>query len=169
MLANGIFIARTFRAKMPHDDNHRSIALNRKAKYNYFITETYEAGIVLTGSEVKSLRLGKANIEEAHAGESGGELFLYNMNISEYAGARHFGHDPRRPRKLLLKSKEIQKLLGLIQRKGYTLIPLSIYFNKRGIVKIALGLAEGKKQHDKRQTIKERDWNRDKERIFKNK
>lgn len=148
-------------------DAQENIAQNRKARHNFFIGETFEAGLVLIGSEVKSLRLGKANIEEAHVSESHGELFILNMNITEYAAAKHFGHEARRARKLLLKKKEIKKILGSIQRKGFTLIPLSLFFNKRGMVKVIVGLAQGKKQHDKRQAIKERDWNRNKERLFK--
>lgn len=144
-----------------------TIAQNKKARHNYFIGDTFEAGLVLMGSEVKSLRLGKANIEESHAAESNGELFVFNMHITEYLAAKHFGHEARRPRKLLLKKREVHKIMGAIKKKGFTLVPLSLYFNKRGKVKMLLGLAEGKKLHDKRQTLKERDWNRDKQRLLK--
>lgn len=152
---------------MSQDELKGTIAQNKKARHNYFIGETFEAGLALIGSEVKSLRLGKANIEEAHAAESNGELYVFNMHITEYLAAKHFGHEARRPRKLLLKKREINKILGSIQRKGFTLVPLTLYFNKRGKVKMTLGLAEGKKLHDKRHAIKERDWNRDKQRLLK--
>lgn len=145
------------------------IAQNRKAHFNYSIKEKLEAGIVLTGSELKSLRQGKSSIEEAFAGGEGNELYLFNATINEYGHARAFSHEPRRPRKLLLKRREINKLLGAIKLKGITLIPLSFYFNHKGTVKVSLGLGEGKKLHDKRQHEKEKDWNRQKQRILKNK
>lgn len=144
------------------------VAQNRKARHNYFIEETYEAGIVLTGTEVKSLRGGKSNIIDSHASESNGELFLFNAYIPEYNFAKEFNHYPRRPRKLLLKKREINKLLGKVKNKGKTLIALSVYFNKKGKAKIELALASGKKQHDKRQAEKDRDWNREKARVLKN-
>ena len=144
-----------------------TVAKNRKASFNYFIEERMEAGLVLTGSEVKSLRQGLANISESYAAEEDGEIFLVNAHIQEYGAGGHFNHIAGRKRKLLLKKKEQAKLLGAIKRKGYTLIPLSLYFNSRGIAKVELGLAVGKELHDKRDTEKERDWNRDKQRIMR--
>ena len=143
------------------------VSQNRKARFNYTILSNLEAGIVLTGTEVKSLRRGQASIVEAYAGEIEGELYLLNANIPEFLEANQFNHAPKRPRKLLLKRRELSKLLTAIARKGQTLVPLSIYFNKDGRVKIDLGLAEGKKYHDKRASEKEKDWNRDKSRIMK--
>lgn len=143
------------------------IAQNRKARHNFFITDHLEAGIILMGSELKSIRNGKANIEEAYATEQNGELFLLNAFISEYAQAKHFSHEPKRPRKLLLKKKEINKLMGAIKRQGITLIPLSFYFNEQGRIKVDLGVALGKKQHDKREHDKERDWSLQKARIMR--
>jgi SsrA-binding protein len=122
---------------------------------------------VLAGSEVKSLRDGRGNISEAYASEQSGELFLVNAYIPEYGPARQFGHEVRRARKLLLHRREIAKLIGALQKKGQTLIPLSLYFNRRGIAKIELGLAHGKKQHDKREALKERDWKREQERLLR--
>lgn len=145
----------------------QTIAQNKKARHNYFVEETLEAGIVLEGTEVKSLRQGRTSIEEAHAGEMEGALYIFNMNITPYALSSHFNHEPRRPRKLLLHAREIKRLLGAVQRKGYTLIPLSLYFNKRGRVKLSLGLCKGKNVVDKRQTEKERSWNRDKQRLLR--
>lgn len=145
------------------------VAQNRRARHDYFIEETIEAGIMLTGSEVKSLRLGRANISEAYAGRrgDGDELWLYNFYIPEYSAASHFSHETRRPRKLLVRKREAVKLLSAISRDGMTLVPMSIYFNDRGIAKIQLGVAKGKKAHDKRETIKEREWNRDKQRLLR--
>jgi SsrA-binding protein len=140
------------------------IAQNRKARYEYFIEEVLEAGIVLKGSEVKSLREGNANITDAYADEQDGEVLLLQSYIAEYKGANQFNHQPKRPRKLLLHRREIKKLFGKLKVKGYTLVPLSIYFNEKKIVKVELGLAKGKKQYDKREAEKERDWNRDKAR-----
>jgi SsrA-binding protein len=140
---------------------------NRRARHDYLIEDTVEAGLVLQGSEVKVLRTGQASIAEAYAGESGGELFLVNANIPEYSAAKHFSHQPRRPRKLLLHRKEMNKLLGAIKREGVTIVPLSIYFNERGRAKVELGLAHGKKKADKRQAEKSRDWQRDKARIMR--
>lgn len=144
----------------------RYIAQNRKARHDYLIEETIEAGLMLAGSEVKSLRKGGASINEAYAAEREGDLYLMNANIPEYAAAR-VNHEPRRPRKLLLKQREIKKLLGAIQRQGMTLIPLSIYFNDRGIAKMQLGLAHGKRKVDKREAEKERDWKRDQARLLR--
>lgn len=147
--------------------NYKVIAQNRKARFEYEILETVEAGIVLVGSEVKSLRLGKTNISEAFADERNGEVYLINLNIEEYKGANRFNHEPKRPRKLLLHKREQNKLLGAIQRKGVTLIPLQMYFNHKGIAKVTLGIGKGKKLYDKRATEKERDWQRDKARGLK--
>ena len=145
----------------------RVAARNRKARYNYFIDETIEAGVMLTGTEVKSLRSGRANIGDAYASAQGGELFLVNAHISEYSGGNRLNHEPLRPRKLLLRKREIERLVGAIQRKGVTLVPLEIYFNPRGIAKVRLGVARGKRQYDKRATTKERDWQRQKSRLLR--
>jgi len=147
----------------------QTIARNRRATHDYFIDERYEAGLALQGSEVKSLREGRGNINEAYATEQGGELWLVNAYIPEYAPARQFGHETRRPRKLLLHRREIARLIGAIQKKGQTLIPLALYFNPRGIAKVELGLARGKKAYDKRAAIKERDWKREQERLLREK
>ena len=147
--------------------NYKVIAQNRKARFEYEILETIEAGIILVGSEVKSLRQGKTNITEAFADERNGAVYLINLNIEEYKGANRFNHEPKRPRKLLLHKREQNKLLGTIQRKGVTLIPLVMYFNHKGIVKVSLGIGKGKKLYDKRATEKERDWQRDKARVLK--
>jgi SsrA-binding protein len=146
---------------------YRVIAENRKARHDYFIQETIEAGIVLNGTEVKSLRAGQGSIQESHAGEMEEEIYLFNAFIPEYLEANRFNHTPRRPRKLLLKRKEINKLLGAIRRKGITLVPLTFHFNDQGRVKVSLGLASGKKQADKRAVDKQRDWERDKARIMR--
>lgn len=146
----------------------RSIAQNRKARHDYFIEDSFEAGIVLTGTEVKSLRIGKASITESYASVEGNEIYLINAHVPVYEPAhRRFNHDPRRHRKLLLSRRQIDKLTGALQNKGTTLIPLELYFNERGIAKLNLGLATGKKQHDKRQSEKDRDWQRQKARIMK--
>ncbi|UNM05658.1 MAG: SsrA-binding protein SmpB [Holosporaceae bacterium] len=147
--------------------NHKVIAQNRKARFEYEILETLEAGLVLVGSEVKSLRLGKANMIDAFADERDGEIYLVNLRIDEYKGANRFNHEPKRLRKLLLHKREQHKLMGAVQRKGVTLIPLTLYFNHKGIAKITIGICKGKKLHDKRATEKERDWQRDKARILK--
>jgi SsrA-binding protein len=153
----------------PKRESGKLVAENRKARFNYDIEETVEAGIVLTGSEVKSLRAGKANIAESYASNEGGELFLINANIAEYAGAARDGHAPTRPRKLLLHKREMARLLGAIQRQGMALVPLRLYFNARGIAKIQLGLGRGKKVYDKRETEKKRDWERQKGRLMREK
>jgi SsrA-binding protein len=145
------------------------VAKNKRAQFDYFIDESFEAGIVLTGSEVKSIRAGKISLVDSHAAEDKGELFLHNCHIDEYEKANQFNHPTRRPRKLLLKKKEIQKIIGKIKLKGYTLIAISMYFNKKNIVKVELGLSRGKKQHDKRQTIKENEWQRDQGRLMRDK
>jgi SsrA-binding protein len=151
------------------DLNRRTVARNRRATHDYFIDERFEAGVTLQGSEVKSLREGRGNINEAYATERGGELFLVNAYIPDYGPARHFGHDTRRPRKLLLHRREIARLTGAVQKKGQTLIPLALYFNRRGIAKIELALAHGKKAYDKRASIKDRDWKREQERLLREK
>lgn len=140
---------------------------NRRARHEYLIEDSVEAGLVLMGSEVKSLRAGKASLGEAYAGEQSGELYLLNAHIAEYSPANRFGHSPKRARKLLLHKRERDRLLGQIRREGYTLVPLSIYFNDRGIAKLTLGLARGKKKADKREAAKQRDWQREKARILK--
>ncbi len=147
----------------------RVVAENRKARHNYTIEDTLEAGLVLTGSEVKSLRAGRANIAESYAKADAGEIFLINAHISEYKQAGPFGHEPRRPRKLLLHKRQIGRLLASVQREGATLVPLRLYFNDRGIAKLLLGLAVGKRKHDKRESEKQRDWQRQKARLMREK
>jgi len=144
----------------------RAAAQNRKARHDYLIEDTIEAGMMLTGSEVKSLRLGRASINEAFAAEKNGEFFLYNSYFPEYESANQFNHQPRRARKLLLRKREINKLTGATQRAGITVVPLSIYFNDRGIAKVQLGLAKGKRKVDKRAAEKERDWKREQSRLL---
>ena len=142
------------------------ICNNRKAKFNYFFNEFFEAGIVLNGSEVKSLRDGKANISEAYAIDELGEIFLLNSHIPSYKESSYNNHDPKRNRKLLLNKREINKLIGKVNREGYTLIPTKIYF-KKGKAKIEIAVEKGKRQYDKRQVKKKSDWNREKARIFR--
>lgn len=149
------------------DDGQKIVADNRKARHLYFIESTLEAGIMLKGSEVKSLRGGKGNIAESHAQAKDGEIFLFNSYIPEYTEANRFNHEPRRVRKLLVRKAEARKLSVAVQREGMTLVPLKVYFNPRGIAKIELGLAKGKKLHDKRETEKSRDWARDKARLLR--
>jgi SsrA-binding protein len=149
------------------DDGTKIIADNRKARYAYAIDETLEAGIMLVGSEVKSLRTGKSTISESYAYAKDGELFLVNAYIPEYTQASRFNHEPKRSRKLLVHKREAAKLAAAIQREGMTLIPLRLYFNPKGIAKIELGIAKGKKLHDKRETEKKRDWARDKARLMR--
>ncbi|WP_420410050.1 SsrA-binding protein SmpB [Hoeflea sp.] len=143
------------------------VAENRKARFNYEITDTLEAGLVLTGTEVKSLRQGKANIAESYANEEGGEMWLINSHVPEYLQANRFNHEPRRRRKILLKAREISRLAQAVQRDGMTLVPLKVYFNDKGLAKLELALARGKKLHDKRETQKQRDWNRQKTRLLR--
>src|SRR5690348_15322393 len=148
----------------------RIAAQNRRARFDYFIDDTLEAGIMLAGTEVKSLRGGRASINESYAGERDGELFLFNAYIPEYQQAgRWLQHETKRPRKLLVHRREMDRLLGSIRREGTTLVPLSVYFNDRGIAKVELGLARGKRKMDKRETEKERDWKRDKARLIRDK
>lgn len=144
------------------------IAKNRRASFEYAIEETFEAGIVLVGSEVKSARDSKVNVTDSHAAENDGEIILYNCHIAEYHGANRFNHKAKQPRKLLLHKREIKKIIGKIKLKGYTLIVLSMYFNHKNMIKIELGLAKGKKLHDKRQSIKEKDWQREQGRAMRN-
>ncbi|MEL0143157.1 MAG: SsrA-binding protein SmpB [Alphaproteobacteria bacterium] len=142
-------------------------AQNRKARHDYTIEDNLETGIVLQGSEVKSLREGKGSLVDAWAGERNGELWMFNCHIPEYAPARNFGHEERRPRKLLVHAREMDRLFGAIRREGVTLVPLSIYFNERGMAKVDLGIAAGKKKYDKRQAEKQRDWDRQKARVLR--
>jgi SsrA-binding protein len=152
------------------DPNNKTVAQNRRARFDYFIEDVLEAGIMLTGTEVKSLRAGQASVNESYASVDGGALYLVNAYIPEYNKAHvKLQHEVRRPRKLLLHKNQLSKLIGAVQRKGTTLIPLSIYFNKRGIAKVELGIATGKKQHDKRETVKTRDWQREKSRLMREK
>jgi SsrA-binding protein len=143
------------------------VADNRKARFNYAIGEVFEAGVALTGTEVKSLRDGKAAIAESYAASRDGELWLYNVNIPEYLQANRFNHAPKRPRKLLLHRRQINKLIGAIEREGMTLVPLKLYFNERGRAKIEIALARGKKLHDKRETERKRSWERDRARLLR--
>ncbi len=149
--------------------NFKIVADNRKARFNYEIGETFEAGIELKGTEVKSLRAGKAAIGESYAGEYGGEMFLVNAYIPEYLQANQFNHETKRPRKLLLHKRQVNKLIGAVQREGMTVVPLKIYFNERGRAKVEIALARGKKLHDKRETEKKRDWGREKARLMRDK
>ncbi len=152
-------------AKKP-ELGHTVVAQNRKARHNYFIEETMEAGLALTGTEVKSLRGGRSNIAESYVTERGGEAWLVNAHIPEYTAGNRFNHEPRRPRKLLLHRKQINRLIGAIQREGRTVVPLQLYFNPRGRAKIEIALVTGKQAHDKRQAIKERDWKRQRARLL---
>lgn len=145
-----------------------TVAQNRRARFDYFIEDTVEAGMMLTGTEVKSLRANSVSLSEAYAGPKDGAIYLLNAHIPEYqqAGTK-MNHEPRRPRKLLLHKREQERLMGQVRRGGYTLVPVRIYFNKRGLAKCELGLAKGKKQHDKRQTQRDRDWQRQKSRVMR--
>ena len=149
------------------EEGRKTVAQNRRARFDYTIQDTVEAGIVLFGTEVKSLRRGGASITESYASDQGGELYLINAHIAPYESGKTFGHQPRRPRKLLLHRREIDKLAGAIRREGMTLVPLSIYFNHRGQAKIALGLAKGRRKADQREAIKDRDWQRQKSRLLR--
>ncbi len=145
----------------------RVVADNRKARFNYFIEDSMEAGLALTGTEVKSLRQGKATIAEAYADARGGEIWLINANISEYLQGGRFNHAPKRSRKLLLHRRQINKLTGAVEREGMTLVPLKLYFNEKGRAKIEIALARGKKIYDKRQTEKKRSWERERGRLMR--
>jgi len=153
-------------AKKP-DRKLRVIADNRKARFNYEIGEVFEAGIALTGTEVKSLRQGKAAIAESYADARNGEIWLINCNIAEYLQAGRFNHAPKRPRRLLLHRRQINKLAGAVEREGMTLVPLKLYFNEKGRAKLELALARGKKLHDKRETEKKRSWERERGRLLR--
>lgn len=145
---------------MPKEKSIKVVCENRKARHDYFIEETYEAGIALQGTEVKSLRLGRANLRDSHARVEKGEVWLYNMHISPYEQGNRFNHEPTRPRKLLLHRREIMRLLGSTEREGYTLIPLRVYFSPYGKAKVELALAKGKKLYDKREAMAKRDAQR---------
>ncbi len=148
-------------------DGARMVAQNRKAWHNYFIEDSIEAGMVLTGTEVKSLRAGHATLGDAYAVEKDGEIFLVNAHISEYAGGNLENHAPLRDRKLLLHRREIARLIDATQRRGMTVVPLALYFNARGVAKVNLGIAKGKRQYDKRAAVKDREWKRVKARLMK--
>ncbi len=148
-------------------EGRKIIAENRRARHEYFVEDVIEAGLMLTGTEVKALREGKANIAESYASPEDGAIWLINANIPEYSAGNRENHEPKRKRKLLLHKREIARLAQAVERKGYTLTPLRLYFNERGRAKLELGLAQGKKVHDKRDTSKERDWNRQKQRLLR--
>jgi SsrA-binding protein len=145
------------------------VADNRKARFHYELLDTFEAGIVLVGTEVKSLRLGKATIGESYAGPSGEDLLLFNADIPEYLQANRFNHERKRPRRLLLHKRQITKLIGAVQREGLTIVPTKLYFNEQGRAKIEIALARGKTMGDKRETEKKRDWQREKGRLMRDK
>ena len=151
------------------DSQAKTLAENRRARFDYFLEETIEAGLVLTGTEIKSLRQGRANIAESYAAVEGREIVLINADIPPYKQANRFNHEPRRPRKLLLHRKQIDKLMGAVQRDGQTIIPLKLYLNDAGKAKLEIALAKGKKLHDKREASAERDWQRDKARLMRDK
>ncbi len=148
-------------------DKQKTVAENRRARYDYFIDDKFEAGLMLTGTEVKSLRAGEATIAESYAEVRDGSVWLVNANVPEFSHGNRFNHEPKRPRKLLLNAREIDKLTGAVERKGMTLVPLSIYFNASGRAKVELALAKGKNSADKRQSTKDRDWQRDKARLMR--
>jgi SsrA-binding protein len=152
---------------MRPEQARKLIADNKRARFDYYVEDTYEAGLVLTGTEVKSLRLGRANIAESYASPENGEVWLINSYIPEYGPASRFNHEPRRKRKLLLKEREINKLFGAVDREGRTVVPLKLFFNERGMVKLEIGLAKGKKDHDKRDSTKEREWKREQGRLLR--
>jgi len=152
----------------PQEFNKKKVvAENRRARYEYFLEQFFEAGIALTGTEVKSLRFGEGSIAESYAEVKGGQIWLINANVPEFSHGNRFNHEPKRPRKLLLHAKEIDKMRTGVSREGMTLIPLSVYFNERGRAKVELALAKGKKLHDKRETAKERDWKREQGRLLR--
>lgn len=148
-------------------DKVKTVAENRRARYDYFIDDTFEAGIALTGTEVKALRFGEGSIVESYAEVHDGQVWLVNANIPEFSHGNRFNHEPKRPRKLLLHEREITKMHGAVARQGMTLVPLSVYFNSKGRAKVELALAKGKKDHDKRETIKARDWKREAARLMR--
>ncbi|MCC0030289.1 MAG: SsrA-binding protein SmpB [Brucellaceae bacterium] len=149
------------------EPDRKVVAENRKARFNYEIVDTFEAGLVLTGTEVKSLRSSKANIQESYAAPEQGEIWLINSHIPEYLEANRNNHEPRRRRKLLLNKREMARMAQAVEKQGMTLVPLKLYFNDRGRAKLEVALAKGKKLHDKRDTEKQRDWNREKQRLLK--
>jgi len=148
-------------------DKKKTVAENRRARFDYYIEDTMEAGIALTGTEVKSLRFGEGSIAESYAEVRGGEVWLVNANVPEFSHGNRNNHEPKRPRKLLLHGRQIEKLTGAVERKGMTLVPLSVYFNGRGRAKVELALAKGKNDADKRASIKDREWKRDQARIMR--
>lgn len=156
-------------AKKSDGVGRKVIAENRKARHDYYIEDSIEAGVILTGTEVKSLRAGKANIAESYASPENDGIWLINANIPEYAHGNRLNHEPKRSRKLLLHKREISKMAQAVERKGFTLIPLRLFFNDRGMVKLDVGIGQGKKNHDKRDTEKNRDWNRQKQRLLRDK
>jgi SsrA-binding protein len=151
------------------DRNLKVVADNRRARFNYEIGETFEAGIQLTGTEVKSLRSGRATIAESYADSRGGELWLVNANIPEYLQGGRFNHTPKRPRKLLLHKRQIDKLSGAVDREGMTIVPLKLYFNEKGRAKLEIAVARGKKLHDKRETDRKRTWDKERARLLRGK
>lgn len=162
------YIARPMARPRPLEfDKKKIVAENRKARFEYFLEEFFEAGIALQGTEVKSLRFGEGSIAESYAEVRDGQAWLVNANIPEFSHGNRFNHEPKRPRKLLLHERQVQKLHGAVAREGMTLIPMSIYFNGRGRAKVELALAKGKKTHDKRESIKERDWKREQGRLLR--
>lgn len=155
--------------KAKTNPNRKVIADNRKARFNFEIGEVFEAGIQLTGTEVKSLRANKAGISESYVSPENGEIWLINSHIPEYLQGNRFNHEPRRNRKLLLHRRQIERLMNATQREGMTIVPLKLYFNDRGVAKVEIALARGKKVHDKRETEKKRDWQREKARLLREK
>ena len=147
---------------------NQTVAENRRARFDYFLEEKFDAGLALTGTEVKSLRLGLCSLNESYAIDRGGEIWLVNAHIAEYtqAGA-HLQHEPKRQRKLLLKKKEVHRLIGAVTREGYTIVPVRLYFNGKGLAKVEIALAKGKKDYDKRETTKQREWGREKQRLLR--
>ena len=154
---------------MSAEPSRKLIAENRRARYDYFLDDTVEAGLVLTGTEVKSLRNGRANIAESYAAVEGREIVLINADIPPYGQANRFNHEPRRPRKLLLSRRQIDRMIASVQREGRTIVPVKLYFNDKGLAKLEVALAKGKKVHDKRETEAARDWQRDKARLMREK
>ncbi len=148
-------------------DKLKTVAQNRRARFDFHIEDKFEAGLALQGTEVKALRAGEATIAESYAEVRGGEVWLVNATIPEYSHGNRINHEPRRPRKLLLNTREINKLFGAVEKKGMTIVPLSIYFNQKGRAKVELALAKGKQAHDKRASVKDRDWKRDKARLMR--
>ncbi|TZG28035.1 SsrA-binding protein SmpB [Sphingomonas montanisoli] len=151
----------------PEFEKTKVVAENRRARYEYFLEEFFEAGIALTGTEVKSLRFGEGSIAESYAEVKDGQVWLVNANVPEYNFGNRFNHEPKRPRKLLLRERQIEKMRNAVSREGMTLVPLSVYFNGRGRAKVELALAKGKKLHDKRDTEKARDWKREQGRLMR--